>query len=721
MSITFYMVLIRIAINRNRPFSTIPRITTETDQENPSRYHMEPLQFHVPKISHNDDFWRPSTIAELSERALSNLWDPSKGLKQWLKKADGFRKAGRAHAEAGELEEAFMEYAKSATIILEKLPMHKEYYTLLSPTQRHNLGLNGQQILLDLGEIKPIIVERYERWRMRNNESSRPSSSNSYPEGSRHTEYRRPDDGRHSPSDDSGWLAQEAVRRDTERRREEQRRGDEARHSRRSVETQPPRLQIDTGSRKKEDALAAARRAANAQACDPTYYNREGTPSEPVTPVSPGEKRREHDEFRKHEDRRRDEQDEVRRRRRREQEGILKRQEEAEFAAREARRSVVPSPMPAASAGDSQRSSFMDPQFYEDAAPLLMPIESPTRNHAATPTSLKLPSYAAPVTTTSPVPPDGHIQYPELMSQHQLKQGYAPSLQSMFNYPTLKPTHLGRSSLLFVPESSQLSTDQLPDPPVVVLPNQSTSYPYSQNTTRPPSDVYFDSAAPYSSLSRAPQATPPHPPPPVRHIDGDRYRTASQESARITRKASDPVQVPDLKTVNLPRECLPRFLSIASLNTARNRETCGLLLGKDRGNKFTVTTLLIPKQHSTSDTCTMDEEELVLQFTEERSLITLGWIHTHPSQSCFMSSVDLHTHLGFSVCFQSLLPLFAPQSSLPSAFGIFRLTDPPGLQTILDCNVKEAFHPHPEVPIYTDADKGHVQMKDIPLEIVDLR
>lgn len=34
-------------------------------------------------------------------------------------------------------------------------------------------------------------------------------------------------------------------------------------------------------------------------------------------------------------------------------------------------------------------------------------------------------------------------------------------------------------------------------------------------------------------------------------------------------------------------------------------------------------------------------------------------------------------------------------------FGIFRLTDPGGLQTILDCNAKEAFHPHPDVPIYT--------------------
>ncbi|KAF8909811.1 hypothetical protein CPB84DRAFT_1765566 [Gymnopilus junonius] len=151
-----------------------------------------------------------------------------------------------------------------------------------------------------------------------------------------------------------------------------------------------------------------------------------------------------------------------------------------------------------------------------------------------------------------------------------------------------------------------------------------------------------------------------------------------------------------------------------------NRETCGLLLGKDKGHKYSVTTLLIPKQHSTSDTCTMDEEELVLQFTEERSLITLGWIHTHPSQSCFMSSVDLHTHSGF----QRMLPesfavVCAPKSN-PN-FGIFRLTDPPGLSIILNCEAKEAFHPHPDEPIYTDADKGHVQMKDSPLEIVDLR
>ncbi|KAJ6463283.1 hypothetical protein DFH09DRAFT_958421, partial [Mycena vulgaris] len=110
----------------------------------------------------------------------------------------------------------------------------------------------------------------------------------------------------------------------------------------------------------------------------------------------------------------------------------------------------------------------------------------------------------------------------------------------------------------------------------------------------------------------------------------------------------------------------------------------------------------------------------VLGFTEERRLITLGWIHTHPTQSCFMSSVYLHTHASF----QHMLPksfavVCAPKSD--PKFGIFPLTEPPGLQTILKCTVKQVFHPYPDLPIYTDATRGHVQMRDVGVEIVDLR
>ena len=63
------------------------------------------------------------------------------------------------------------------------------------------------------------------------------------------------------------------------------------------------------------------------------------------------------------------------------------------------------------------------------------------------------------------------------------------------------------------------------------------------------------------------------------------------------------------------------------------------------------------------------------------------------------------------------------------------------MQTISECDVQNAFRPHPERPIYTvrapelleetkvftatilsqDADREHVQIRDLALEIVDLR
>ncbi|KAJ6484524.1 hypothetical protein DFH09DRAFT_1106486 [Mycena vulgaris] len=87
----------------------------------------------------------------------------------------------------------------------------------------------------------------------------------------------------------------------------------------------------------------------------------------------------------------------------------------------------------------------------------------------------------------------------------------------------------------------------------------------------------------------------------------------------------------------------------------------------------------------------------VLAFTEVRGLITLGW----------------------GLLAESFAVVCAPKSD-PN-FGLFRLPDPPGLQTVLKCTAKQAFYPHPDVPIYTDADRGHVQMRDALLEIVDLR
>jgi len=43
------------------------------------------------------------------------------------------------------------------------------------------------------------------------------------------------------------------------------------------------------------------------------------------------------------------------------------------------------------------------------------------------------------------------------------------------------------------------------------------------------------------------------------------------------------------------------FLRVAEANTAKNLETCGILAGSLKKRTFYVTTLIIPKQKSTSD------------------------------------------------------------------------------------------------------------------------
>lgn len=42
-------------------------------------------------------------------------------------------------------------------------------------------------------------------------------------------------------------------------------------------------------------------------------------------------------------------------------------------------------------------------------------------------------------------------------------------------------------------------------------------------------------------------------------------------------------------------------------------------------------------------------EEEIFDVQDKRSLYPLGWIHTHPTQTCFLSSVDVHTQCGYQV------------------------------------------------------------------------
>lgn len=176
-----------------------------------------------------------------------------------------------------------------------------------------------------------------------------------------------------------------------------------------------------------------------------------------------------------------------------------------------------------------------------------------------------------------------------------------------------------------------------------------------------------------------------------------------------------------LRTVFLPEGLRSKFLSIALPNTNKNLETCGMLCGKLQHNAFFITHLAIPHQISTSDTCSTTHEELLFNYLDENDLFILGWIHTHPTQSCFLSSVDLHTQNSYQIMLpESIAVVCAPRHE--PAWGVFRLTDPSGVNIIKHCH-RTGFHPHPEPDLYKSAhNPGHIMIRsDIPFSIEDLR
>ncbi|RDB17318.1 AMSH-like protease sst2 [Hypsizygus marmoreus] len=750
---------------------------------------------------------RPAMIAELAEAALENLWDEKLELKHYLRTAERCRSHAKHFINEDDYENAFIEYARAATLVLEKLSSHRDYHTLLNAAQRHNLALNGQDILDKLGELKPMLVDRYEKWSKQHPDPTNPNILPDFrrrrlrseelfaqeEQRRRRSRHDRPRTRERDRDKDKVGLEREREKQSAveeqlaeelrlyKEQREAVQRQQAADDRERERDRAASRAAVAAADRKREVAVAAARSAATQPpgAVPDLTFSRTPVQNNAYngTPLPQDSRRPDEEHFRhqqQQEEMRHREEEIVRKREQKkwEQEGFARRQQESDEAARAVRQTIASNNMGVATAmtpsslastpsvtystsASSSNVSTPATSFYENMTPTqstsglrpppavksrppsflsaqfehvppIMPLESPTRyeddstdsesvhngrrssgkqkqamdysNRTPSRAPARSPSYPPPITTTSPPPADTRIQYPQLMSQHQKHQGYYPSLNSMFGpatadsfrYATAAPGSNFKDmypSYLLPRPSAPYGTPQ-PSPTPQAHPIQYPSYP---GPSRPAPPV--------------PSTTPP-----------------SSARASIDRTMGVPKSEPSpaLRTVTLPRGCLPRFLTLAKANTDMNMETCGLLLGRDRGGKFLVTTLLIPKQHSTSDTCTMDEEELVMQFTEERDLITLGWIHTHPSQSCFMSSVDLHTHSGFQCMLpESFAVVCAPKSN-PN-FGIFRLTDPPGLKTVLECTAKEAFHPHPDLPIYTDADKGHVQMKEIPLEIVDLR
>ena len=138
--------------------------------------------------------------------------------------------------------------------------------------------------------------------------------------------------------------------------------------------------------------------------------------------------------------------------------------------------------------------------------------------------------------------------------------------------------------------------------------------------------------------------------------DGGSEEDASSKSGTKVQTSSGV-----LRKVTLPGDLISKFLDIAKENSDKNIETLGTLGGQICDDKLRVTHLLIPKQTGHSDSCTMEDEEDLWEAHEMENIIFLGWIHTHPEFSVYLSSVDMHNQYDR----QRMLPEVSQFAALP--------------------------------------------------------
>jgi len=188
------------------------------------------------------------------------------------------------------------------------------------------------------------------------------------------------------------------------------------------------------------------------------------------------------------------------------------------------------------------------------------------------------------------------------------------------------------------PKEQIYRTSGTPSIPPPLPPKPASNRNSALEHPRPP-PVPGKYAEPYSSAPPLPGKIPDNRPP-----------TPSTELDDFSFKPSAYLENGDaLRPVFLPTQLRQQFLNVASSNTRLNLETCGMLCGILKSNALFITRLVVPEQTSTSDTCETLNEEEFFDYCDKEELLVVGWIHTHPTQTCFMSSRDLHTHVGYQV------------------------------------------------------------------------
>lgn len=92
-------------------------------------------------------------------------------------------------------------------------------------------------------------------------------------------------------------------------------------------------------------------------------------------------------------------------------------------------------------------------------------------------------------------------------------------------------------------------------------------------------------------------------------------------------------------------------------------------------------------------------------------------------QTCFLSSVDIHTHCGYQTMLEESIAIVMAPTDRNKKFAVFRLTTPGGLSLIQKCPLR-GFHAHPPTDTGQDIYElcGHVYLNErLRHDVVDLR
>ena len=120
--------------------------------------------------------------------------------------------------------------------------------------------------------------------------------------------------------------------------------------------------------------------------------------------------------------------------------------------------------------------------------------------------------------------------------------------------------------------------------------------------------------------------------------------------------------------MHLPAHACQEFVKVCEVDWANNnKETLALLGGKNKGNRYEITHIVLPPQIGYSNVCKCDngkEADLIYNaYFQFIRLIPCGWIHTHPKHDQFLSSIDMHSQVNRQTINSSAIAIvFAPES-----------------------------------------------------------